>query len=246
MKVVILAGGFGTRLSEKTLHLPKPMVLIAGKPILERIINSFLKYNITNFYIALGYKSKKIKDFFIKKSKKKVSSSKKKIQLNIDNKYNITLLETGLNTMTGGRIKKFKKIIKNEDFIVTYGDAVSDINISALINFHKKNKKIGTITSVKPPARFGELFLKGKYVKSFKEKPQMQKGWINGGFFIFNSKIFKFIEKNSTMLEKEPLERLVRLKQLCSYRHLGFWHCMDNKRDFDSLNKIYKKNHFTK
>ena len=244
MKVIILAGGFGTRLSEKTIRIPKPMVLIGGKPILEHIINSFLKYDITNFYIALGYKSKFIKKFFLKKSKTKVSLKKKKIQLNINNKYNITLLETGLNTMTGGRIKKFKKIIKNEDFIVTYGDAVSDVNIQALINFHKKNKKIGTITSVKPPARFGELFLKGKYVKIFKEKPQMQKGWINGGFFIFNSKIFKFIEKKTTMLEKEPLERLVKLKQLCCYRHLGFWHCMDNKRDFDSLNKIYKKKLF--
>lgn len=241
MKVIILAGGFGTRLSEKTLHLPKPMVLIGGKPILEHIINGFLKYSITNFYIALGYKSKIIKKFFIKKSKKKESLRKKKIELNIDKKYNITLLETGLNTMTGGRIKKFKKIMKNDDFIVTYGDAVSDINILELVKFHKKNKKIGTITSVKPPARFGELVLNGKYVKSFKEKPQMQKGWINGGFFIFNSKIFKFIKKNSTMLEKEPLEKLVRLKQLCSYRHSGFWHCMDNKRDFDSLNKIYKK-----
>ena len=228
MKVVILAGGLGTRLSEYTKTIPKPMVLINGKPILERIMNFYAKQGFTNFYIALGYKGDVIKKYFKKK------------------KFNwkINLINTGKNTMTGGRLKRLKKYLKNETFMMTYGDGLSNINLKKLIRFHKKNKKLVTISAVRPPARFGYLKLKGETVSYFKEKSSIDEGWINGGFFVMNYKFLNYIKNDKTYLEKEPLEKITKKKQLSAFKHNGFWQCMDTLRDKENIEKILKKKNF--
>ena len=228
MKVVILAGGLGTRLSEYTKTIPKPMVLINGKPILERIMNFYAKQGFTNFYIALGYKGNVIKKYFKKK------------------KFNwkINLINTGKNTMTGGRLKRLKKYLKNETFMMTYGDGLSNINLKKLIRFHKKNKKLVTISAVRPPARFGYLKLKGETVSYFKEKSSIDEGWINGGFFVMNYKFLNYIKNDKTYLEKEPLEKITKKKQLSAFKHNGFWQCMDTLRDKENIEKILKKKNF--
>jgi glucose-1-phosphate cytidylyltransferase len=225
MKVVILAGGLGTRISEYTKFIPKPMIKINGVPILVHIMKHYSKFGFNEFYIALGYKGNVIKKYFKK------------------NKFNwrINLINTGKNTMTGGRLKRLKKYIKNEFFFLTYGDGLSDVNIIKLLKFHKKNKKLVTVTAVRPPARFGALKLKGNIVKNFKEKSKMDEGWINGGFFVINSKFLNFIKNDRTYLEKEPLEKIAKLNQLSAFRHNGFWQCIDNKRDLISINKDLKK-----
>ena len=228
MKVVILAGGLGTRLSEYTKLIPKPMVKIGGKPIILRIINLYKKYGFKEFYIALGYKGNVIRNFL----KKKVKDVK------------INLIETGKNTMTGGRLKRLKKYLKNETFLMTYGDGVSDINIKKLINFHKKNKSVMTLTAVRPPARFGSIKIKGDYVYYFKEKSSVDEGWINGGFFVIEPKIFKYIKNDKTHLEREPFEKLAKKKSIKAFKYKGFWQCMDTKRDKDLLDKIIKKKKF--
>tara|TARA_A100001015_G_scaffold81798_1_gene90643 strand:- start:1870 stop:2556 length:687 start_codon:yes stop_codon:yes gene_type:complete len=225
MKVVILAGGLGTRLSEYTKAIPKPMVNINGKPILIHIINHYLKYGFNDFYIALGYKGYYIKNFF----------KKKKL------KYKINLIDTGLKTMTGGRLKRLKNIIGDETFLLTYGDGLSNVNLSKLVRFHNKNKKLITLTAVRPPARFGAIKIAGNRVKTFKEKSKLDEGWINGGFFVVESKFLDFIKKDTTFLEKEPLERASKKKQLIAYKHYGFWQCMDTKRDKELLEKTIKK-----
>lgn len=225
MKVVILAGGLGTRLSEYTKAIPKPMVKINGKPILIHIINHYLKYGFNDFYIALGYKGYYIKNFF----------KKKKL------KYKINLIDTGLKTMTGGRLKRLKNIIGDETFLLTYGDGLSNVNLSKLVRFHNKNKKLITLTAVRPPARFGAIKIAGNRVKTFKEKSKLDEGWINGGFFVVESKFLDFIKKDTTFLEKEPLERASKKKQLIAYKHYGFWQCMDTKRDKELLEKTIKK-----
>ena len=238
MKVIILAGGKGTRISEYTKTIPKPMIKIGKKPILMHIINHYLKYGIKEFYIALGYKSNIVKNYF--KDFKKFDQpflfkiNKKKIS--------ITLSYTGINTFTGGRIKRMSKFIdKKESFMFTYGDGVSNVNIKRLMNFHKKNKKMITVTAVRPPARFGEITIKNNLVDTFKEKPQVKEGWINGGFFVANHDFFKFIKNDKTILENEPLEKATKVKQLYAYKHHGFWKCMDTSRDKDVLEKILKK-----
>ncbi len=225
MKVVILAGGLGTRLSEYTKAIPKPMVKINGKPILIHIINHYLKYGFNDFYIALGYKGDYIKNFF----------KKKKL------KYKINLIDTGLKTMTGGRLKRLKNIIGDETFLLTYGDGLSNVNLGKLVRFHNKNKKLITLTAVRPPARFGAIKIAGNRVKTFKEKSKLDEGWINGGFFVVESKFLDFIKKDTTFLEKEPLERASKKKQLIAYKHYGFWQCMDTKRDKELLEKTIKK-----
>ncbi len=225
MKVVILAGGLGTRLSEYTKAIPKPMVKINGKPILIHIINHYLKYGFNDFYIALGYKGNYIKNFF----------KKKKL------KYKINLIDTGLKTMTGGRLKRLKNIIGDETFLLTYGDGLSNVNLGKLVRFHNKNKKLITLTAVRPPARFGAIKIAGNRVKTFKEKSKLDEGWINGGFFVVESKFLDFIKKDTTFLEKEPLERASKKKQLIAYKHYGFWQCMDTKRDKELLEKTIKK-----
>ena len=225
MKVVVLAGGFGTRLSEYTKTIPKPMISIGNKPMLLHIMNLYAKYGFKDFYIALGYKGKIIKKFFNKKF--------------FD--WNINFIETGRNTMTGGRLKRLKKYIGKETFMMTYGDGLSNVNLKKLLKFHKKKKKLVTLTAVRPPARFGALKLKGHYVSSFKEKSKLDEGWINGGFFVMEPEFLKFIKNDNTYLEREPLEAVTQKKQLAAFRHEGFWQCMDTKRDKDNLNKILKR-----
>ena len=226
MKLVILAGGKGTRISEYTKIIPKPMVKINGKPIIIRIIDHYYSYGIKEVIIATGYKHKIIKDYFKNFFYKDL---------------NIKIVNTGLNTLTGLRIRKLKKFFsKNENFFVTYGDGLSDINIKKLLYFHIKHGKIATLTAVHPPARFGEIKLQNKHVKEFNEKPQLTKGWINGGFFIFNSKIFNFFSNKNVMLEREPIQKIIKKKNLMAYEHNGFWMCMDTLRDKLLLDKITK------
>ncbi len=224
MKIVLLAGGFGTRLSEYTKTIPKPMIKIGGQPMIIYIMKHYAKYGFKNFYIALGYKGKEIKKFFNKKFYD----------------WNINLIETGTNTMTGGRLKRLKKYLGNETFMMTYGDGLSNVNLKKLLKFHKKNKKLVTLTAVRPPARFGALKLKGQYVSYFKEKSKLDEGWINGGFFVMEPKFLKFIKNDNTYLERDPLEIVTKKKQLAAFRHNGFWQCMDTKRDKDYLNKILR------
>ncbi len=226
MKVVILAGGFGTRLSEYTGTIPKPMVPVGGRPILEHIIKIYSKYGHKDFYIALGYKGNIIKKYFKKKKFKNIK---------------INLIETGIKTYTGGRILRLKKYLKNETFLLTYGDGVSDININRLIKFHKKNKKIVTVTAVRPPARFGALEIRGNKVTKFKEKNVAGESWINGGFFVVDPEFFKFLKNDSTILERSPLEEVTKINQLSAFKHPGFWQCMDHKSDKDILDKIIKQ-----
>ncbi len=228
MKVVILAGGFGTRLSEYTKDIPKPMVKINGKPIIFHIMKCYAKYGFNNFYIALGYKGKIIKNFF----KKKFFN------------WNVKLIDTGKKTMTGGRLKRLKKYLKEDTFLMTYGDGLSDINIKKLIKFHFKNKSLVTLTAVRPPARFGAIKLNGNIVKSFKEKSKLDEGWINGGFFVMDPKFLNYISGDKTFLEREPLEKACRKKELSALKHNGFWYCMDTKRDKDNLEEIFKKRKF--
>jgi glucose-1-phosphate cytidylyltransferase len=224
MQVVILAGGKGTRLSEYTKSIPKPMVKIGKYTILEHIINYYRQFGMDNFIIAAGYKSKIIKDFFKKK------------KLN----YKVKVIDTGLNTLTGLRIKKIEKYITGKQFLLTYGDGLSNININKLIKFHNKSKKLMTLCAVHPPARFGELNIRKAIVTQFDEKPQLQRGWINGGFFVVQKNFFKFLNNKNVMLEREPINKIVKKKQLSAYLHKGFWYCMDTLRDKIVLEKIYK------
>ena len=221
MKIVLLAGGFGIRMSEYTKTIPKPMININGKPLLLYIMKHYAKYGYKDFYIAMGYRGEIIKKFFNKKF--------------FD--WNINLIETGQNTMTGGRLKRLKKHIGKETFMMTYGDGLSDINLKKLLEFHKKNKKLVTLTAVRPPARFGVIKFKGQLVSYFKEKSKLDEGWINGGFFVMEPEFLKFIEDDQTYLEREPLEKATTQRQLVAFKHKGFWQCMDTQRDKDKLNK---------
>ena len=225
MKCVILAGGKGTRISEYTKSIPKPMIKIGSKPMIEHIINYYIKYGFRDFIIAGGYKYSVIKNFFKKKH----------------NSVKIRVINTGISSLTGKRIMKLKNELKNT-FMLTYGDGLSNIDLNKLLKFHKKNKKKITMTAVHPPARFGELEINNNIVKKFEEKPQLQKGWINGGFFVVEPEFFDLINDDSSILEKEPLEKVAMMGQLMAYKHDGFWHCMDTKRDRDSLESLWKTN----
>ena len=223
MKVVILAGGFGTRLSEYTDTIPKPMVPNGGKPIIEHIMGIYSKFGHNEFYIALGYKGEVIKDYF----------------KNFKNKdWKINLIDTGSDTLTGGRLKRMEKYFFDENFLLTYGDGISNIDINALIKFHFSHNKMVTISAVRPPARFGSLSLNGSDVVKFKEKKQLGESWINGGFFVMNAKFFNFLDGDKTVLEKEPLEKITELKELKAFKHDGFWQCMDHKLDKDYLDQL--------
>ena len=228
MKVVILAGGFGTRISEYTKTIPKPMITINKKPILIHIMEHYAKYGFTDFYVALGYKGQVIKEYFKNKNFE----------------WNINLINTGLKTMTGGRLKRLKKHIGKETFMMTYGDGLSNINLKKLLQFHKKNKKLVTLTAVRPPARFGAIKLKGNTVTYFKEKSKLDEGWINGGFFVMEPKIFNYLKNDETVLERSPLEKICKLRKLGAYRHNGFWQCMDTIRDKKILENLIKKRIF--
>ena len=229
MKCVILAGGKGTRISELTKNVPKPMIKIFGKPLLYYIMKHYSNYGVKDFIVASGYKKKNIIDFF---KKKKFPG------------WKIKVVDTGMDTMTGGRLKRLEKYLKNETFMLTYGDGLSNVNLKKLLKFHKKNKKISTLTSVRPPARFGAIKINGNKVTYFKEKSKLDEGWINGGFFIFEPEIFKFIKGDNTYLEREPLQNISKKKQLYAFKHYGFWQCMDTMRDKQVLEDTLKKNFF--
>lgn len=230
MKVIILAGGLGTRISEYTKSLPKPMILVNKIPILVHIMKHFSRYGFNEFIIAIGYKGEVIKKYF-KKNKFK--------------NWKIDVVKTGKNTMTGGRLKRLEKLLnKNKEFFLTYGDGVSNIDLNKLLNFHKKHNKIATISAVRPPARFGFIKLNKNKVSCFREKSSLDQGWINGGFMIFNNKIFKYLKNDQTYLEREPLEKLSNKGQLYAFKHSGFWQCMDTLRDKELLEKsVRKKKH---
>jgi len=241
MKIAILAGGLGTRLSEYTSTIPKPMVKIGKYPILIHIINLYLKNDLKDFYILAGYKSHIIKKYF--KNFKKINTPFKFRLKNKD--CLITIIDSGKLSMTGGRLKKMMNFLKDDEkFMFTYGDGISNISIKKLLKFHKKNKKMITVTTVRPPARFGEIKIKKNIVTSFKEKPQASSSWINGGFFIANREFLKSIKNEKTILEKEPLENAAKKKQLLAYKHKGFWKCMDTLRDKLVLEDLHKKNFF--
>ncbi len=230
MKVVILAGGLGTRLSEETKTKPKPMVNIGKDPILLHIIRIYSRFNFTKFIIAGGYKINYIKKFF----------KKKKIK-NLD----IKVINTGNKSMTGGRIYRLKKYLKDDKFMLTYGDGLANIDLNKLIRFHNNSKKIATLTVVRPPARWGHVTIKKKLITKFEEKNQLNEGWINGGFFVFEKNFFNFYKnykkKESVVLESDILPKLSKKKQLSAYQHLGFWKCMDTLRDKTYLTELFKK-----
>ena len=247
MKVIILAGGFGTRLSEYTETIPKPMVTVGGRPILWHIMRSYAHFGHKDFYLALGYKAEVVKEYFLNyrslNSDFTVDLSTGKIDPHEveDIDWSVTLVNTGLDTMTGGRLKRLRSFIGNEPFMLTYGDGVADIDMEALLKFHKSHGKMITLSAVRPAARFGDLDFEGDRVSSFQEKAQLHEGWINGGFFIIEPEFFDFIDDDSQMLEREPLERAVRAGELMAYKHPGFWHCMDTKRDRDLLESLWVK-----
>jgi len=244
MKVVILCGGLGSRLAEETSIRPKPMVNIGENPILWHIMKSYEKFGFNDFVLALGYKGDYIKDYFInyhlKSSNLTVNTATGStfVDNNPKENWNVSLINTGPDTLTGGRLLRLKGLL-NETFMLTYGDGVSDLNISELLDFHKKQGKIATVTSVRPPARFGGMKIVNGIVKEFKEKPQIGEGSINGGFFVFEPEIFDYLENDQTILEQSPLEKLAKNNQLAAFEHSGFWHCMDTIRDKESLNNYF-------
>ena len=245
MKVIILSGGFGTRIAEYTSIIPKPMIHIGGKPIVEHIMEIYAKFGHKDFYLALGYKSEVIKEYFynyaflnsnfqINLKDGKVTPFKKN-----EKDWTINLIDTGINTMTGGRLKRLKKFIGDETFLLTYGDAVTDLNINKVLEFHKKHGRLVTVTGVRPPARFGELTINdSNEVLEFKEKPNTHAGWINGGFFVMEPQFLNYIDGDESILEKEPLETIAKENELLAFLHDGFWHCIDTKRDKDNLDSI--------
>ena len=246
MKVVILSGGFGTRLSEYTESIPKPMVTIGGKPMLWHVMNIYASCGYKDFYLALGYKSELIKEYFLNYNSLNSDFTVNLLSGDVNSyqtdkiDWNVTLVNTGVKTMTGGRVKRLQSFLGNETFLLTYGDGVADIDINALIDFHYSHGKMITVTAVHPVARFGDLDLDGNQVISFKEKPQISQGWINGGYFVIEPEFFDLIEGDSTILEQEPLEKVAQMGELMAFQHNGFWQCMDTKRDRDSLNRMYR------
>jgi glucose-1-phosphate cytidylyltransferase len=250
VKVVILCGGRGTRLREETEVRPKPLVEIGSRPILWHIMKIYSHYGFKNFVLCLGYKGDLIKDYFLN-----YEAMNNDFTINLGNRsnvifhnshlekdWNVTLVNTGAHTQTGARIKKIEEYIEGETFMVTYGDGVGDINIKDLLEFHRKNKSIGTLTGVHPSSRFGELLVKGKNIVEFNEKPLVSQGFINGGFFVFNKNIFRYLnDDENCSLEHEPLSRLSSDGGLSVYKHNGFWQCMDTQRELDILNDFWKQ-----
>ncbi len=248
MKVVILAGGLGTRLSEETKLIPKPMVEIGGKPILWHIMKIYSYYGFNDFIILTGYKSHIIKDYFVNYYQRYSDITVDMINNSVEihrtqtEPWKVTMLYTGENTMTGGRIKKAQKYIGNEPFLLTYGDGVSDVNITSLINAHKNSNKIVTMTAVQPSGRFGALIIKDdNIITSFKEKPKGDESWINGGFFVCEPQVFDYInDDDSTIFERAPLEKLAENHQLNAYKHSGFWRAMDTLKDKNDLTEMWQ------
>ena len=249
MKTVILCGGLGTRLSEETHIRPKPMVEIGGRPILWNIMKIYSNCGFSDFLCALGYKGEVIKDYFLNYHYRNGNvilntlSGDLKVDKVPDENWNISLIDTGQNTMTAGRLLRLKPYLENEDtFMLTYGDGVSNVDINKLLDFHRNHGKIATVTAVRPPVRFGEMLIDSGKVYDFKEKPQVEAGWINGGFFVFNKGIFDYLIGDHVMLEREPMEKLVSDGELMAYSHSDFWQCMDTIRDKEYLETLLKEN----
>ena len=247
MKVILLAGGLGTRLAEYTHVIPKPMVPVGGKPIIWHIMQTYARFGHKDFYVALGYKGEVIKDYFLNYRALNANftvdlASGGVTPHQVDPvDWKVTLVNTGDSSMTGGRVKRMQSFVGNETFMLTYGDGVADIDLDALQSFHRSHGKMITVLAVRPPARFGELELEDARVASFKEKPQLHDGWINGGYFVVEPEFFDLIAGDSTLLEREPLELASQEGELMAYRHEGFWHCMDTKRDHELLESLWAK-----
>lgn len=249
MKVVILAGGLGTRLQEETSVKPKPMVEIGGRPMLWHIMKLYAAQGFREFVVALGYKGGVIKDYFLNYRHRdsnlvvRLKSGEVTVSQNDDvEDWTIHLIDTGHDAMTGGRIKKASQYIGDEPFMVTYGDGVADINISQVMAHHRSQGLLATVSAVRPPARFGEIYLEATKVSRFEEKPQTNVGWINGGFFVLEPQVRDYIADESTVFEREPLHRLASEGQLASYQHHGFWQCMDTVRDVELLQRLWSRN----
>lgn len=246
MKAVILAGGFGTRLSEETAIKPKPMVEIGGKPILWHIMNIYSAFGINEFVIAAGYKAEVIKDYFLNfyaiNNDITIDLSNGKTIVHDGNqpKWKVHVIDTGLHTQTGGRLKRLKRWLENEElFMFTYGDGVADIDINALMAFHRSHGKLATVTTVRSPARFGRIVFDEDRIVNFYEKPEAAEGWINGGYFILSPKVIDYIDGDETVWERDPIEKLARDGQLMGYRHYGFWSCMDTLKEKNFLEELW-------
>lgn len=246
MKVVLLAGGFGTRISEESHLKPKPMIEIGGMPILWHIMKHYSSHGFNEFIICAGYKQHVIKDwfadYFLYHSDVTfdfTNGNKLIVHSNQADPWKVTVVDTGLNTMTGGRIKRIQPYIGNESFLLSYGDGVSDVDINATVALHKRIGKLATLTAIQPDSRFGVLEMKGDTITAFREKTQIDSGWINAGFMVLDPGIFKYIDSDASVFEKEPLERIVKDGQLVCYRHNGFWQCMDTLRDKENLEKLW-------
>ncbi len=245
MKAVILAGGLGTRISEETHLKPKPMIEIGNKPILWHIMKIFSSHNVNDFVICCGYKGYQIKEYFANYflHTSDVTFDMKNNSMEVHHKFaepwKVTLVNTGLNTMTGGRLKQIKEYVQNESFCFTYGDGVSDVDISKLIEFHKQSKTIATVTAVQPPGRFGTLDITETKITNFKEKPAGDGNWINGGFFVLEPTVFDYLKDDTTVWEREPLERLAKENQLSAFKHDGFWQPLDTLRDKNYLDELW-------
>ena len=245
MKAVILAGGYGTRISEETYLKPKPMIEIGGKPILWHIMKNFSFHGINDFVICCGYKGYMVKEYFANYflHMSDVTFDLKNNKMEVHHKFaepwTVTLVDTGLDTMTGGRLKRINEYVKDDTFCFTYGDGLSDVDISELIKFHKNEKKYATVTAVQPPGRFGNLEINENRITNFKEKPAGDGNWINGGFFILEPQIFEYLKNDSTVWEKEPLEKLAHDNQLSAFKHNGFWQPLDTLRDKNYLEELW-------
>ena len=246
MKVVILAGGLGTRLSEETLVKPKPMVEIGGCPILWHIMKGYAAYGFTEFVVALGYKSESLKDYFVNyryRSRNltvRLGSGEITVHQSESEDWTVHLLDTGKDTQTGGRVKRAAQFVGTEPFMLTYGDGVCDVDIRGLLDCYRKHKKLAVVTAVRPPARFGSMALEGEQVVRFEEKPQLGEGFINGGFFVLDPAVADYVADDSIIWEREPMERLAADGQLVAHRHNGFWQCMDTLRDVRLLESLWQ------
>jgi len=245
MKAVILAGGMGTRISEETATRPKPMVEIGGKPILWHIMKIYSAHGIHDFVVCLGYKGYMVKEYFanyflhVSDVTFDIAKNTTQVHHNSAEPWRVTLVDTGDNTMTGGRLKRVQGYLDDEEFCFTYGDGVGDVDVGALTNFHKKQKTLATLTATQPPGRFGALNLDRHKIASFEEKPQGDGGWINGGFFVLSPKVFDYIDGDDSIWEREPMEKLAREGQMSAYLHKGFWQPMDTLRDKNQLEELW-------
>lgn len=249
MNVVILAGGLGARLAEETVVRPKPMVEIGGLPILWHILKFYSHHGFHDFTIALGYKGEMIKDYFLRYRllagdlKIDLATGRHESASEPPENWRLSLVDTGKDTLTGGRLHRLEKHLRPRGaFMLTYGDGVSDVDLAKLLAFHRAHGKLATVTAVRPPARFGTMEFDGARVSNFKEKPQTEGGWINGGFFVFEPGVFDFLDGDRTVLEEKPLERLAAEGQLMAYKHEGFWQCMDTVRDRNRLEELWQTN----